>query len=180
MKRYSFVLILLCISLSACLFNTAKFTELSRSLAAWRNLKSDEGGHYQYTSSFGSFAGFGWTTTLKVLDDEIVERRYEAYQIENGGEKKVTETWVEVGDEVGQRDEGAPPRTVEEVYGVCRDEVLSQSTFSNDIYLEFDSQGLLESCVYVPKGCADDCSTGVNISDLKFLSDQGSQVRTIF
>ena len=149
----------------------AKQGELDKSLATWQALKAQNGDHYRYETSFGSFSGFGNTTTLTVQGETVVSRAYEAYRVDgNTGEKNVTESWTEVGAEVGSHEAGAAPRTVDDLYRVCRSEVLAQSPLENDFYLEFRDDGVLRTCDYVPKGCVDDCSRGVNITALEFLA----------
>lgn len=44
-----------------------------------------------------------------------------------------------------------------------------QNAISNDFYLWFREDRVLETCEYAPKGCVDDCSSGVNITDFEFL-----------
>jgi hypothetical protein len=55
------------------------------------------------------------------------------------------------------------------VYGACARDVLSKSPVDNWITLTFHDSGLLETCSYFPKNCADDCAVGVSISTLQFL-----------
>ena len=144
---------------------------LETSLETWKNLKAQNGDHYRYKTSFGSFSGFGDTTTLTVQGETVVSRAYEAYRVNgNTGEKNVTESWTEEGAEVGSHKAGAEPRTVDELYGVCRSDVLTQNPSANDFYLEFRDDGVLKTCDYVPKDCVDDCSRGVNITGLEFLA----------
>lgn len=73
------------------------------------------------------------------------------------------------GAALGSHEAGAAIRTVDELYSVCRDEVLTQNAFANDFYLSFRDDGVLNYCEYAPKDCVDDCSSGVNITDLEFL-----------
>lgn len=148
----------------------AKQGELDRSLAAWNALKAENGESYRYETSFASWAGFGDTTTLSVQSGKVTARAYEAYRLEGDGQTTITESWTEEGAAVGSHEAGAAPRTVDELYGVCRAEVLTKNPLANDFYLFFRDDGVLESCTYVPKGCVDDCSSGVNITGLEFLS----------
>ena len=146
-----------------------KQNDLAKSLATWQNLKAQNGDLYRYETSFASLFGFGSTTTLTVQAEQVVVRAYEAYRYNSPGGREVTASWTEVGVAVGTHGAGAAPRTIDELYGVCRSEVLTRSSLENDFYLEFRPDGVLERCVYVPKNCADDCSSGVNITGLEFL-----------
>lgn len=140
---------------------------LEESLTDWRILKETNGGDYQYDVRFASWVGFSDTTTLEVRGDEVVLRRYEARDAEG----TVTESWTETGTELGSHDNGAPLRTIEVLYAVCRNEVLTQNRSENTIHLEFGDDGVLEYCQYVPKNCADDCARGVSINDIRFLGE---------
>lgn len=142
---------------------------LAESLLDWQALKETHGGAYEYDVVFASWIGFRSTTTLEVRDDEMVGRSYEAYDAEG----ELTESWTEEGAALGSHESGAPLRTVEALYDVCRDEVLTQDRSENDIFLEFREDGVLKQCEYFPKNCADDCFVGVSIDDLRFL-DQGA------
>lgn len=142
--------------------------ELDRSLATWNALKTQNGDSYRYETSFASWAGFGNKTTLTVRDGEVTARAYEAYRHEEG-QTTITESYAEEGAALGTHEAGAASRTVDELYGVCRAEVLTQSALANDFYLMFRADGVLETCEYAPKNCVDDCSSGVNVTGLEFL-----------
>ena len=148
---------------------------LEESLTAWRVLKDTKGGNYQYDVRFASWVGYSDTTTLEVRDDEVVLRRYEARDAEG----VVTESWTEQGEALGSHEYGAPLRTVEELYAVCRDEVLTQDQSENTIYLEFRDDGVLKICQYVSINCADDCARGVRIDDLRFLGQNAAEAFAI-
>lgn len=140
--------------------------QLAESLTDWQVLKGQNGGSYQYDIIFGSWVGFSSTTTFEVRDDEVVLRGYEG----RNAEGKVTETWTEEGDALGSHEGYEPLRTIEELYAVCRNEVLTQDRTANDIFLEFRDDGVLEYCEYSPENCADDCFMGVSIDDIRFLN----------
>lgn len=140
---------------------------LAESLADWQVLKGHNGGHYQYDVGFASWVGFSDTTTLEVRDDEVVLRRYEARDAEG----EVTESWTEQGEALGSHEHGAPLQTIEELYAVCRNEVLTRDREENTIYLEFGDDGVLDYCQYVPVDCADDCARGVSIDAFRFLGE---------
>lgn len=139
--------------------------QLAESLLDWQVLKETHGGAYAYDVVFASWIGYRATTTLEVRDDEVVKRTYEAYDPEG----EMTERWTEEGADLGSHESGAPLRTVEALYAVCRDEVLARDRAENTIHLDFREDGVLKYCFYVPLGCADDCARGVSIDDLRFL-----------
>lgn len=139
--------------------------QLAESLLDWQVLKETHSSAYEYDVVFASWIGSGSITTLDVRDDEVVKRTHEARDPEG----KVTESWTEEGVELGSHEGGAPLRTVEALYAVCGDEVLTQDRTENDIFLEFHDDGVLKQCEYFPKNCADDCFVGVSIDGLRFL-----------
>lgn len=142
--------------------------ELDRSLAVWNALKAENGNSYRYETSFASWAGFGNKTALTVQDGKVTARAYEAYRYEED-RMTITESYTEEGATLGTHESGAALRTVDELYGVCRAEVLTQDALANHVYLTFRADGVLETCEYAPKNCADDCSSGVSIAGLEFL-----------
>lgn len=162
-------MVLVSVVLAGCSLGAYQ-SELSQSLATWQQLKADNGGYYRYETSFGSWAGFGDKTTLTVQNEMVIARAYEAYQSDgNTGETETTESWTEEGAEVGSHEAGADPVTIDALYSRCQNEILTQNTLANDIYLEFRDDGMLYYCQYAPKSCVDDCSTGVIIDRLEFL-----------
>ncbi len=147
---------------------TPQQKELAESLETWNTLKAENGDYYRYDTSFASFFGFGSTTTLTVQDEQVIVRAYRSYATNEDGEPEAAESWTEEGAAVGSHEAGAEPRTVDELYSVCRSEVLPQNPLENELYLEFRDDGVLKTCEYFPKSCADDCFMGVNITDLEF------------
>jgi hypothetical protein len=135
---------------------------LAESLLVWQGLKAADDGTYQYTRSSSSFSGYRSTTTFVVEADVVVRRAFEGYD-ENG---VLVDSFDEQGAEVGSNEGAEPVRTIDELYEICRDEVLTQDPDSNYFYLTFRDDGVLELCVYVPRDCADDCGDGVEISSL--------------
>jgi major membrane immunogen (membrane-anchored lipoprotein) len=135
---------------------------LAESLLAWQDMKAADDGTYQYTRTSSSFTGYRDTTTVVVENDVVVRRTYEVYD-ENGA---LFDSFDEQGAEVGSNESGAPARTIDELYEICRDDVLTQDPAQNHIILTFHDDGILETCVYVPRDCADDCDEGVGIDTL--------------
>ena len=137
---------------------------LAESLLVWQDLKAADDGTYQYTRSSSSFTGYRSTTTFVVEDDVVVRRSFEGYD-END---VLVDSFDEQGAEVGSDQEvGAKPvHNIDELYEICRDEVLTQDLETNYLYLTFRDDGVLELCTYVPRDCADDCGEGVEVDSL--------------
>ena len=136
---------------------------LAYSLGKWRELKAANGNDYLYDSTFLSTFGFGSITTFEITDDQVTARSYEGFD-ENGA---ITETWTERGAEIGSHESGEPARTVEQVYDECRNTVLAQDRDANTVNLVF-SNDILQFCDYSANNCADDCTVGVSIENLRF------------
>jgi hypothetical protein len=135
---------------------------LAESLAAWQDMKAADDGTYGYTRTSLSFTGFHSTTRFVVADDVVVRRTFEGYD-END---QLVESFDEQGDEVGSNQGAAPVYTIDELYEVCRDGVLTQDPEANQLFLGFLADGILDHCLYVPNDCADDCSMGVDIESI--------------
>lgn len=137
---------------------------LAESLSAWMELKAADDGTYQYSRSNSSFSGYRNRTTFLVENDVVVRRSFE----ETDPDGAVSDSFVEEGAEVGSNEgTGADPAlTIEELYEICRDEVLTQDPERNIIELRLRDDGILEYCFYVPRDCADDCAEGVEIENL--------------
>lgn len=139
--------------------------DLNESFQQWEKIKELNKSSYQYTIVFSSWLGFGYETTIAINNDQFISRQYQSWD----NNRKVIHQWHETStQELGHHKEGAPLKTIEELYAQCRDEVLTLSKHDNEFYIKFDQQGILEHCTSRNKHCADDCSTGVNIKNLQF------------
>ncbi len=147
---------------------TPQQKQLAESLETWNALKAENGDHYRYETLFASWTGFRSTTTLTVQDNVVVTRAYESSYINDEGEE-ITESWTEEGAAVGSHEAGAKPRTIDELYTECRENVLTQDATENEFYLSFHDDGVLEACYYRSKNCADDCLRGVSAEEFEFL-----------
>ncbi|MGB1239434.1 MAG: hypothetical protein ACPG4U_14540 [Pseudomonadales bacterium] len=139
---------------------------LAKSLAHWQNAKREFGADYQYAISFSSWAGFSHRTDIIVRGDKVVERRFSTVN----DTANTRRNWVERTGEIGQHSEGAPALKLEQLYQKCEREVLSVAGSSR--YLRVDGRQLLRQCVYIPDNCADDCTFGIEISDLQFANEE--------
>ena len=152
----------------ACSNDEAFESEFDKSLDTWKSTKKTEGNSYSYTVSFGSVFGFGSNTTLTVIDGKVTSRVYEAYQL-NGSEKEIIESWSENENELNSHVEGADTITLDQIYSSCKATILSVNEDENEITFLAENNGLLSVCSYFPKNCQDDCSTGFNISEIRWI-----------
>ncbi len=146
--------------------NSTEKQQLASSLVTWKKEKDRNGSSYKYVVNFQSWVGFGSETTIIVINNQVVERHYLAWD----NEQNQTESWDEIShEELGIHDYGAPLKLIEDLYEECSENVLTESTEDNHIYIDFFDSGLLKTCSYFPNQCADDCSQGVSIDDLEFF-----------
>lgn len=149
---------------------TPQQKQLAKSLETWNALKAEHGDLYRYEVSAGSVFGPSYETTLTVQEGEIVQRDLAITEIDDEGNVTVIESWSETGAALGSHDEGAELITIDARYSRCREEVLSQDPATNDIYLDFQTNGVLRDCSYIPKNVAYDGGAEI-ITDLEFLGD---------
>jgi len=144
--------------------------EFEESLSAWETKKSEIGNSYTYKRSFSSWTGYGGETTVTVKNGIVTERSYIGHdRDETTGEQIVTSEWAEVGDDVGtHKNEAYPAALLGKLYEECKRDVLPQSPEENEITFKTDSDGLLQSCYYVPFNCADDCLFGITIDKIVY------------
>lgn len=138
--------------------------ELEKSKEIWSNYKKDSNNSYIYFTNFASWSGFGHETKITVKNGTFIKREYVSWN------RKNEETWIETKKELGIHKLGAKLKFIDELYQDCKNILTSKDKSVNNIYLGFDKKGLLSYCLYAPKNCADDCSNGVRIKEIKFTN----------
>jgi hypothetical protein len=124
-------------------------------------------GQYHYTSKNDAFSGMRRQTSIEITDDKPTARVFFAANTFTGT-VMLTESWTEVGPEVGTHSNGTgakPARTMEELYEDCARDVLARDSKTNLINFQADERGALRVCTAVANGCADDCVKGDTVSD---------------
>ena len=150
--------------------NQAVKIEFTESLEQWNKLNETNGRSYKYTTTFTSWKGYGATTEIIVMNDEVIGRNYESFQIDNlTGNKEVLESFQEAESELNTNSYGAPTSTIDELYDSCIKNYLVVSERNNTIYFETNDDDLMILCGYVPNNCADDCFSGIRISSFEWL-----------
>jgi hypothetical protein len=148
---------------------------LAGSLKTWQELKMKCGGNYRYTVAFSSSAGFGNRTEILVRSNKVVERNYSEFNRNAPApapaprpENAPNQKWSEKGDQLGMHNEGAPPKTLDELYQEAQKVLATKLTPTQRRYVKFDKQGLLELCFYIDTRIADDAPrTGVAIGAIE-------------
>ena len=148
--------------------------QLAESLDKWNALKAECKGNYSYKIRWSSWVGFGRETEIVVRDNEVSERRYKEWSAQpvpvapGQPPQEQGKKWTETADNLGSNKQGAPPKTLDELY-VEAQEILNKKLAPHEkLYVRFDKQGLLLSCFYTDTRIADDApQTGVVISSIE-------------
>ena len=156
--------------------NISYESEYEKSLNSWSELKKTNGTSYSYESSFVSWAGFGSTTKITVVDNKVTSREYIAFNLYDpetdeylGMDNKIiTDQFSEDINTLNTNNQGAKTLTIDELYVSCAADYLTVSTSKNEITFTIDSNGILTNCSYYPIGCQDDCSFGISINNFKW------------
>ncbi|MFV9482506.1 hypothetical protein ACNI3T_01635 [Christiangramia sp. ASW11-125] len=176
-----FVLFLTVVSFSSCSSDDNSNSEKefvgesginsSESKDLWISLKSTNKDSYEYTIETASWTGFATSTTIKVENGEVVSREFISTQPqeENPAETETVEEYMEAGSDLGTHESGAEILTIDELYSLCFAEYLTIDTDSNLIYFDTTSEGVINTCGYVNKNCADDCFVGFKLTNFTWL-----------
>ena len=96
---------------------------------------------------------------------EVVERHFKAQRISGGDSTQ----WSEAGADLGTHLDGAKVKTIDELYTVCAEEILTIDEETHWINLFVDSSdGIMRNCSASHRLCNDDCSFGPNIATVEF------------
>ncbi len=144
---------------------------LKESLTKWEKARDACGGDYSYQVCWSSFVGFGNVTTVTVKDNKVVERKFVAFQ-RGQNANELEPKWVETGKEIGShKAEGAPARTVDELYAEAKKLVDKETPDNHKRYLGIDKEGLLSYCFLRDTRIADDAPmTGIQPFQLQLKS----------
>ena len=175
-QRFALIVlpVLICFAALAAAEEKSPAERLAASKAAWNKANAESKGNYEYGVRFTSAFGFGNETILVVKDQKIVERRYRAWSgrpvpVAPGEKPKEDGTsWKETGEELGKHKEGAPLKTLDELYVEATKVVDRKLSDFEKLYIAFDPAGILKYCFVVDTRIADDAPRqGVSIDSLK-------------
>jgi len=138
-----------------------------QSLDKWQAYRQSVNNNYTYTVTTVSWIGVATETTITVRNGIVTARDYAEFQLASSGHVPV-KSWSETGTGLNTHgNEGAEIMTLDEVYNKASSVWLRADPKANNIYFETENNGLISSCGYSPKNCADDCFVGVTIKDIK-------------
>lgn len=144
---------------------TSHLTQLDLSLSHWQKVKLENGNTYQYSTRFSSWVGFGNETSISVVNGVVANRSYRSWDDKQSDITQWSESTVE---SLNSHRDGASAKTLDELYDDCQDILQSKDNENNRINLGFDNNGIIQTCLFTPKNCADDCSSGVRVDSLIF------------
>lgn len=142
-------------------------SEFDKSYRAWLSFRKSCNNTYQYTRITSSWTGFKTSTTLFVENGVVVKRAFTVEEMWK--EPNVIESWEEDLTQLNTHESGAEVLTLDALYNKAKTVWLKVDASTNEIIFETKHSGMISTCGYVPHGCADDCFTGVTISEIKPL-----------
>lgn len=138
--------------------------KLEKSFLIWKKNKLDNNSIYSFSSEFNSWVGFGNRSKIFVNNETVIKKEYISWN----KNREIIEKFIETKDKVGNSTKGSIPHTIDELYEICRNDILKKDKVHNNIYISYDNNNILKNCLYSPKHCADDCSRGIRIQNIKF------------
>lgn len=164
--KYLISLLFITAIISSCKKDTVQ-TDLELSRKVWLAFKKSANNNYSYTVTRVSWAGFGDSTVIAVVNGMVSGRKYTGYTIDGKtGQKIIRESWTEIKASLNTHQSGAAILTLDEVYEKAAREWFRADPKQNTIYLETNNQGMISVCGYVQTGCQDDCFNGIRISNI--------------
>lgn len=141
------------------------------SLNAWKKFKTESNNSYTYTQTWSSWTGFYSTMKVTVQNGQIIARSYKTIgpEPQDRTKMKTYSEWTEDRSSLNSHTEMAASLTLDEVYQQAKKTWLNVNKNENQIYFETDNNGMISTCGYVPKNCADDCFIGISIKEINKL-----------
>ena len=135
--------------------------DLAASKAKWEEAKKGRQGNYRYFVRTSSFTGAGTETEVVVRGGKVAGRRFQEFgppEPVPPGEAPpaITYKWTERGAEVGTNKEGAPAKSLDELYLEAEKIVVKELAPHEKRYVAFDDKGLLRNCFIVDTRIQDD------------------------
>jgi hypothetical protein len=173
-KIGGFIFLLLVVS-NCSVTENKHLEQLEESLMKWQEIRQEIQGNYSYKVTQSSMTGVTNETEIIVNYNKVVERQFRLFSVPsettNSSTRIVNVDWTEVGRGLGQSTEGAPIKTLDELYQQAKTLLQRKLKKYEKRYVSFDKQGLLQSSYIIDLRIADDAPIdGVNISELLLQS----------
>lgn len=176
MKATSYLLVLVLLVITT--FTSCKKSDdivyqsdFDKSYKAWSSFKAQSNNSYSYVVTTSSWTGYNTATTITVLNGEVVNRKYRAWSTNFPAAHITTHAdWEETKSKLNTHDSAAATLTLDDIYQTAKTVWLKKRA---DVHTSFEAKnnGIISSCGYVEKGCADDCFIGIAIASVTSLDD---------
>lgn len=157
-----YLLASLLLPLAACADPNPEPDELATSRSAWEQARDEAADSYSYVRVASYWTGERMETTVIVEGGNIVERDYVAYD----GTEEITDSWQEYGVDVGSHEAGFEALTIDQLYDLCRDDVMPSATDTNVLTFTTFEDGLLQNCFTVDQSLEDSGADGVALESI--------------
>ena len=143
----------------------------NESLDTWTQQKKKHNNSYEFAFSHSSWVGYRNTTTVVVKQGKIISRTFSENQLDENDYFTQEEVLVyeEKESEINTHEQGFKAQTIDQVYEDCGTKSLKVSEGQNNLFFKADGNGIIQSCGYSMKNCADDCFNGVTIQNFRWL-----------
>lgn len=166
MKRnLNVFVLLLALTLSACKKETIEHRkDFDISFKTWLDFKTSTNNNYKYQLVTKSWTGLSTQTTITVKQGKVIERAYMAQTVKHPGNIiTINEEWVENKQELNSHKNYGVILTLDEIYEKAKTEFLIKRDDGTTSF-ESKNNGMISSCGFTPKDCADDCFSGFTIA----------------
>ncbi|MCD2423810.1 hypothetical protein LQ567_13625 [Niabella pedocola] len=168
--KYQFLIVV--ILLAGCLSckKAAFENEYQQSYRTWLSFRDSSSNHYRYTKIFSSWTGSRSEYTITVKGGAILQQEYKGYGLTaDTHQPTLKESWTEDAAHLNTHHNYEPALTLDQVYAKAKNEWLKVNRDEHTVYFEAQNRGMISSCGFVPKNCADDCFTGITITQIRAL-----------
>ena len=167
MKYLSALLLIVTLGLSACKKDVVN-PGYEDSYSAWLSFKKSSGNSYSYITYYGSWTGSYAESKITVQSGRVIARDFLLTRTTAVRDSVVTlARWAESGSTLNTHTDGFEMLTLDQVYARAKNEWLKVDKVKNEVIFQANNNGLISLAGYVPKGCQDDCLTGIHIKDIE-------------
>lgn len=166
---FCFTLVLLTLTASAGFHDSSDLEKVKDSLGKWEKIKADVSDNYSYMVRWSSFIEYGNETRIFVKDGKVIRRTFRPIKmVENPSGESPFKTWKEEGDQIGKHREGAPAKTLDQLYESVIKVASKKLEPSERRFVKTNSRGLLIECFIVDTRIADDApKNGILITGIR-------------
>lgn len=168
--KYQLLLIVTLLTTCVSCKKKAFENDYQQSYRTWLRFRDSSNNHYQYTKIFSSWTGNRSAYTITVKGGTVLQQEYKGYGLNADTHQPMLQTsWAEDAASLNTHHNYEPALTLDEVYTKARNEWLKVNPDEHMIYFGSKNRGMISSCGFVSKGCADDCFNGITITEIRGL-----------